>query len=200
MATGGGNLVLALFVLGGSAVAVWAGLTDPEGGVLEGVRRGLRGQPNTRRARTTGAGFLATLATLAPGTSGPATPTGTGRAGGGYSLGAVRPHVAAAAAELGGRFNIGTVYGYSLRNVAGTNTLSDHARGLALDFMTRAGDGLAAYARANAGRLGVTYVIWDRRIWSAARAAEGWRPYAGVSPHTDHVHVSFAARPGGVAT
>lgn len=36
----------------------------------------------------------------------------------------------------------------------------------------------------------VTYVIWDRRIWSRARADEGWRPYAGSNPHTKHVHIS----------
>jgi hypothetical protein len=36
----------------------------------------------------------------------------------------------------------------------------------------------------------VKYVIWSRRIWSLARDAEGWRPYAGDNPHTHHVHVS----------
>ena len=42
-----------------------------------------------------------------------------------------------------------------------------------------------------ARRLGVMYVIWDGRIWSAFRAADGWRPYVGVSEHRDHIHVSF---------
>ena len=42
-----------------------------------------------------------------------------------------------------------------------------------------------------ARRLGVMYVIWDGRIWSAFRASDGWRPYVGVSQHRDHVHVSF---------
>lgn len=37
------------------------------------------------------------------------------------------------------------------------------------------------------------YVIWDRRIWSHDRAAEGWRPYSGASPHTEHVHLSIPA-------
>lgn len=36
----------------------------------------------------------------------------------------------------------------------------------------------------------VKYVIWNRRIWSLARDAEGWRPYNGPSPHTHHCHVS----------
>jgi hypothetical protein len=43
-----------------------------------------------------------------------------------------------------------------------------------------------------ARRFGIMYVIWNHRIWSAARADEGWRPYHGSDPHTDHVHVSFS--------
>lgn len=39
----------------------------------------------------------------------------------------------------------------------------------------------------------VTYVIWQRRIYSRSRAAEGWRPYAGKNPHTAHVHISVRA-------
>lgn len=46
-----------------------------------------------------------------------------------------------------------------------------------------------------ARRAGLMYVIFDHKIWSAARHAEGWRPYS-VSPHTDHVHFSFS-RAGG---
>lgn len=41
-------------------------------------------------------------------------------------------------------------------------------------------------------RLGVMYVIWDDHIWSAFKADEGWRPYNGPNPHTDHVHLSFS--------
>ena len=47
-------------------------------------------------------------------------------------------------------------------------------------------------AAGNARRLGVMYVIWNRRIWSASDAASGWLPYSGASPHTDHVHVSLS--------
>jgi putative cell wall-binding protein len=46
-------------------------------------------------------------------------------------------------------------------------------------------------SHANARRLGVMYVIWDRRIWRAYRAADGWTAYTGSNPHTDHVHVSL---------
>jgi hypothetical protein len=45
---------------------------------------------------------------------------------------------------------------------------------------------------AMARRLGVMYIIHNRRIWGSYRAAEGWRPYVGANPHTDHVHFSFS--------
>jgi hypothetical protein len=37
------------------------------------------------------------------------------------------------------------------------------------------------------------YVIWDRRIWAADRASEGWRPYEGDDPHTNHIHLSVSS-------
>ena len=49
---------------------------------------------------------------------------------------------------------------------------------------------------ANAQPLGITYVIWDGRIWGPT---SGWRPYTGggiYNPnhppggHYDHIHVS----------
>jgi hypothetical protein len=45
---------------------------------------------------------------------------------------------------------------------------------------------------AMARRLGVMYIIHNRRIWGSYRATEGWRPYVGANPHTDHVHFSFS--------
>lgn len=91
------------------------------------------------------------------------------------------------------------------------NPASDHPKGKACDFAVgrigvfpvasqRAkGWQLAHWLQANARTLGVTYVIWDGRIWSSARSAEGWRPYSGAGiydpstptgGHFDHVHVS----------
>jgi hypothetical protein len=52
------------------------------------------------------------------------------------------------------------------------------------------------HRHAMARRLGVMYVIWNRQIFRMYRANEGWTPYSGSSPHTDHVHVSLT-RPGG---
>ena len=48
-----------------------------------------------------------------------------------------------------------------------------------------------------ARRLGLQYVIWNRKIWGAYNSS-GWRPYTGVSPHNEHVHFSFG-RPGAEA-
>ena len=44
----------------------------------------------------------------------------------------------------------------------------------------------------NARRLGVMYVIWNGKIWSAYRAAEGWRGYTGGESHAGHIHISLA--------
>ena len=45
---------------------------------------------------------------------------------------------------------------------------------------------------AMARRLGIMYVIWDSKVWKSYQAARGWQPYAGASPHTDHVHFSLS--------
>jgi hypothetical protein len=45
--------------------------------------------------------------------------------------------------------------------------------------------------RAMARRLGIQYVIWNKRIWGSYNASAGWRPYTGANKHTDHVHISF---------
>jgi hypothetical protein len=41
------------------------------------------------------------------------------------------------------------------------------------------------------------YVIWNRRIISHDRIAEGWRPYSGTNPHTKHLHLSVATAQAG---
>lgn len=54
----------------------------------------------------------------------------------------------------------------------------------------------------NADLLGVQYLIWQGKIWSVARDAEGWRPYNGggmhdpndvTGGHYDHLHVTVKA-------
>lgn len=93
------------------------------------------------------------------------------------------------------------------------NPTSDHPRGRACDFFPttagrrpqgdelRAGWNVANWLRANASTLGVSYVIWQGRIWSPGdRDAGGWgRAYTGggvydatdvTGGHFDHIHLS----------
>ena len=86
-------------------------------------------------------------------------------------------------------------------------SVSEHNEGRALDWMvdstTKAGmnkakaflDWLLAtdqYGNKNAmaRRLGVMYIIFNRRIWRAYDP--GWGPYNGTNPHTDHIHISLS--------
>lgn len=94
------------------------------------------------------------------------------------------------------------------------NPTSDHPRGRACDFTVgtlgrfpgeaqrATGWQLARWAQTNAAALGISYIIWDGRIWSPTRPSEGWRTYSGggiydtTSPtggHYDHLHTSVAA-------
>jgi len=88
---------------------------------------------------------------------------------------------------------------------------SAHYEGRAIDAFVRPvnprnkerGWALAEYFVANAARLSINTVIFDDRIWTARRAADGWRHYTvatgGKPPavvrileHRDHVHVDVA--------
>lgn len=119
-------------------------------------------------------------------------------------LGPVKTHVERAAEE------IVTVCPYQIFwwwGAPGRGT-GDHAQGLALDLMNYA-DGttarpgperraaqnwVKAYVLKNRVRLGVTYVIADRKIASAISNPQwSWRTYTGSDPHTNHVHTSFKA-------
>lgn len=110
----------------------------------------------------------------------------------GWALAGTKPHVKAAGEEIGAKFGVKDIGGLGSRP-----NPSDHPFGLALDFMVYGdkakGDAIAPYCLANYQRLSIKYVIWYRRIWNPKI---GWHPYNGISPHTDHVHVSFNASPG----
>ncbi|HEX2314507.1 MAG TPA: hypothetical protein VHJ17_12260 [Thermomonospora sp.] len=80
----------------------------------------------------------------------------------------------------------------------------DHGVGRACDFMetlggrmpsssaARHGDQVAAYAVANAARLGIHYVIWKQHIWNIRGG--GWRRMGDrgslTQNHFDHIHIS----------
>ena len=85
--------------------------------------------------------------------------------------------------------------------------LPDHPSGRAVDIMipsytTAEGQAfgwqIARWLQDNRQALGVQYLIYDAKIWSVERDAEGWRPYSpgytgsinDSSLHRNHVHVT----------
>jgi hypothetical protein len=87
----------------------------------------------------------------------------------------------------------------------GHGSRSAHYDGRAIDLFFRPVGDEAQRARgwevtnwlvANAERLEIAVIIFDDRIWSARRSAQGWRPYSNptgatdpISRHLDHIHV-----------
>ena len=69
---------------------------------------------------------------------------------------------------------------------------SDHNVGLAVDITHDPSSGCDGNAIAEQAILDsrVTYVIWNRRIFNRARAADGWRKYTGANAHNHHCHIS----------
>jgi hypothetical protein len=127
-------------------------------------------------------------------------PSGTG--------GCISPALAHLMAQVEAAFGRLPVSCWSARN---GDPYSDHPKGRACDYTfgrigtypgpadTAHGWQLAHWLRTYAAPLHVDYVIWQGRIWSSRRDAEGWRSYTGGShypstgptfSHHDHVHVS----------
>lgn len=112
-----------------------------------------------------------------------------------YVLGAVKPNVRQAANDAGNMFGIATILGVGARD-----GVSDHPKGLALDFMVPGnldkGNQVAQYFETNAAKYGVHYIIWKQHIINITeRPNEGWRAMGDrgsiTANHFDHVHVSF---------
>lgn len=114
-----------------------------------------------------------------------------------YSLGAVLPHVRRAADVVGNLFDVETILGWR----ASAIDTAGHPAGLALDFMVYSdsakGDRVAEYLLANAGPLGVKYVIWRQRYREPGGA---WEPMedrgSPTANHMDHPHATFKATGG----
>jgi murein DD-endopeptidase MepM/ murein hydrolase activator NlpD len=77
------------------------------------------------------------------------------------------------------------------------NSIGTPAAGPALEL----GWAVVNWLKAHATQLGIEYLIWQGRIWSVARAGEGWRPYDGggmhdpasvTGGHFDHAHWTSA--------
>ena len=82
----------------------------------------------------------------------------------------------------------------------------EHPLGRACDFMLSSGGvmpsaasiqkgyAIAAWAQANASRLGIMYIIYRQRIWDVRMASSGWVPMEDrgsiTANHYDHVHIS----------
>lgn len=107
--------------------------------------------------------------------------------------------VSMAAAAMGYKNQGGVAH----RNINGTNVLSDHATGHAVDIMVppKSADGykLADYYLNNREKFGVKYLIWNNQF-ASAKTGWNWEPYSKHGPaanqktatgrHEDHVHVS----------
>lgn len=72
----------------------------------------------------------------------------------------------------------------------------EHATGHSLDIMVRGQLGweIAEFLQANRIELGVSYLIYEQRIWTVQRGGEGWRSMSSrggdTANHFDHVHVT----------
>ncbi len=116
--------------------------------------------------------------------------------GAGTETWGMRTHAAWSSRVVKHRYAVGTVYGYRV-------STGDHGKGLAADLMvysnTTKGYQIAEFAKKHYKQLNITYIIWNQRIWSVARASEGWRLMADrgspTANHKDHVHISFRETP-----
>jgi hypothetical protein len=82
----------------------------------------------------------------------------------------------------------------------------EHPLGRACDFMLSSGGvmpaaswiqhgyDIAAWAQANASRLGIMYIIYRQRIWDIRSGSSAWVPMEDrgsiTANHYDHVHIS----------
>jgi hypothetical protein len=90
----------------------------------------------------------------------------------------------------------------SIGDAAHRKRKSDHnpdSRGIvrARDFTHDSAHGADMHEIAEALRLSrdrrITYVIWNRRVFSATTKPWQWSPYTGSNPHVAHMHVSVVA-------
>jgi hypothetical protein len=97
----------------------------------------------------------------------------------------------------------GSYQGYACRpNTADENRMSVHGTGRAVDYFPESkakGDAAARWLTVNHVKFGVQLVIWWHQDWSCSAldnvpgvgAGDGWTPYGGPVPHTDHLHIEL---------
>ena len=108
--------------------------------------------------------------------------------------------VSAFAALMKANYRTGQT-GISRSCQAGT---SEHYEGRALDWMLSVkdpqqkavADSVVAWLSAGNGamarRFGVSYIVWNAKMWRGYAPERGWAAYTGSAPHTDHIHFSFS--------
>lgn len=88
---------------------------------------------------------------------------------------------------------------YNCRVIAGTNSMSLHGVGRALDVMIPTvggdadndlGDPIAHWLMENAQAIGMQTIIWDHSIWRVTYDPR-IHEYSGSNPHVDHLHVEI---------
>jgi hypothetical protein len=103
---------------------------------------------------------------------------------------------------------IETVGIYNCRVIAGTNSMSLHGVGRALDVMMPTvdgaadndlGDPIAHWLIENAEAIGIQTIIWDRTIWRVSNNPRE-HEYTGENPHVDHLHVEVNVLAGNEGT
>ena len=111
-----------------------------------------------------------------------------------------KPGVTAFAALMSAQYKIGAKSTYRAC-VSGT---SEHYESRALDWMLNVNNptqkaianSVTTWLSANNGvmarRFGISYIIWNHKIWGEYAPQRGWAAYKGTVPHTDHVHLSFS--------
>ena len=70
---------------------------------------------------------------------------------------------------------------------------SDHNKGLAVDLTHDPKNGIDCekiFEKLKEDER-VEYLIFNKKIWSRAKADAGNRPYIGSNPHTKHLHISI---------
>lgn len=78
----------------------------------------------------------------------------------------------------------------------------EHGTGHSLDIMVsgQLGWDISAFLQANRVELGVSYLIYEQRIWTVQRGGEGWRGMSdrggATANHYDHVHVTTYGNSG----
>lgn len=175
---------VAIGMIGAGALLVYSAIKNSSPlAELRGILGGQRPEKLSTETRAT--------KTSAFGTAPPTDFQGGTISGKLTSTSGVKAHVLSAMQFVSDHWGIET-QGFADRNIAGTNVLSDHAKGLALDAMTdnlSIGTAIANYFIMQAQARRVKYIIWQKRIWYPD--GQGWRSYTGQNPHTTHVHISF---------